>query len=706
MQPAKTFDFIVIGSGIAGLNCALTLSSFGKVLIITKAKLKNSSTYLAQGGIAAVLKKEDSLFSHQQDTLAAGYHHNNKEAVELLVKGGKEAIKQLEQLGVPFDKSTDGDFISSYEAAHSYPRILHASDFTGREIEQALIANVLKQKTIEIWEDTAAIDLIVKDKQCYGMQVLKNDTMQNIFARAVILATGGIGQLYQWTTNPAVVTGDGIAIAHRAGAELKDLEFIQFHPTALEENASPLLLLSEALRGEGAVLVNNKRERFMQNYHPKKELAPRDVVARAILHEQQKGKVFLDISQKGEKFILKRFPNISLALKKRGFDLTSQPVPVTPAAHFLCGGIKTDTYGRTTIKNLFVYGEVAATGVHGANRLASNSLLEGMVYSSQIKHCINEIPQKAKIINVIADEVNPQKGASSWAPRNVEQMIIPQIREIMWQHVGIVRTPFGLATGRQKLELLQQKLEKVKGATPLLLQTKNMLTVALLITKAAQNRKESLGTHFLNNPENDLLQYTKAMQQIAVNITLVIFRIISDSLYVYVDKKLPSESISESITLDEQVKEIFYKNLAFPLGKNYVEQLYTFSKGKKEITLAYYVLLNKDDKQTNNEQDWKKVSGKKFSEQEIISYALQRLRWKIEYTNVVYSLLPKTFTLSDLQKTYETILGEKLDKRNFRKKILSLKFLKPTEEKRVINARPAQMYTFTKRSPMLVKVFS
>jgi L-aspartate oxidase len=694
MQQEKTFDFIVVGSGISGLNSALTLSEFGKVLIVTKKKLSDSSTNLAQGGIAAVMKRDDSLASHHDDTLAAGYNHNDKKAVDLLVKNGQKAIKQLEKLGVQFDRQKNGDFVSSYEAAHSYPRILHASDFTGQEIEKTLIAAVLKKKTIEIWEDTAAVDLIIKNKQCYGLQVLKKQTFINLYSRAVILATGGVGQLYQWTTNPTVATGDGIALAYRAGAKMKDLEFVQFHPTALAENASPLLLLSEALRGEGAVLLNDKHERFMQKYHPKAELAPRDIVSRAILHEQQNRKVFLDISHKGKNFILKRFPNITRELKLRGFDLTRQPIPVTPAAHFLCGGIATDIYGRTSIKNLFAYGEVAATGVHGANRLASNSLLEGIVFSNQIKHCINELPQKPYVI------AKPQKNLVP-SPQSLisNDEVKKQLREIMWQYVGIIRTPVGLAIAQNELEKMQNnQLDN---------QTKNMLTVALLITKAAQQRKKSLGTHYINKSKTNLLQYKKPMQQITLKITLVIFTIESNALCVYVPNgKLPFEIISDSTTLDEQVEKIFSNNLTFPLEKNYIEQLYTFSKEKNEITLAYFVLLEKNDMQTTNEQNWKKAASKNFAEHEIISYALQRLRWKIEYTNVVYSLLPKTFTLSELQKTYEIILGKKLDKRNFRKKILSLKFLKPTGEKRVINARPAQMYTFSKRSPQLVKVFS
>jgi len=493
MQQEKTFDFIVVGSGIAGLNTALILTHYGKVLVITKKKLNDASTNLAQGGIAAVLKKEDSAASHVRDTLNAGYHHNKKSAVKLLVKGGAKAVDTLVKLGVNFDKHQSGELLSSYEAAHSSPRIVHATDFTGREIEKILIANVLENKNIEVWENTVAVNLIVKNKKCFGVQVLKNKKIINVYSRAVILATGGVGQLYQWTTNPTIATGDGIALAYQAGAQVKDLEFIQFHPTALQENASPLLLLSEALRGEGAILLNSKHQRFMPKYHSQKELAPRDVVARAIFEEQKKGPVYLDISHLKKAFILKRFPNISREAKKRGFDLTKQPIPITPAAHFLCGGIATDTYGRTSIKNLFAYGETAVTGVHGANRLASNSLLEGMVFPEQIKHCIDELPQDPIVIKILNNKLVTSHSSL------VTETIRNEIQTIMWQYVGIIRKQSGLETALKKLKKLQKEIEKSNGIDPRLFETKNMLTVAILITKAAQKRKESLGTHFIKN---------------------------------------------------------------------------------------------------------------------------------------------------------------------------------------------------------------
>jgi L-aspartate oxidase len=494
MQQAKVFDFIVVGSGIAGLNSALTLSSFGKVLIITKGKSTDSSTFLAQGGIAAD--------SHQQDTVAAGYNHNNIKAVKQLVKSGQAAIEKLSHLGVQFDKQKDGNLVSSYEAAHSYPRIVHATDFTGREIEKVLIANVVNNKNITIWEDTPAIELITNNNQCDGIKVLMNNIPYTLFSRAVVLATGGVGQLYKLTTNPLIATGDGIAMAYKAGAKIKDMEFIQFHPTALLYDTSPLLLLSEALRGEGALLFNSTYKRFMQKIHPLAELAPRDVVSRAIFQEMKKGNVYLDIRFKTKNFILKRFPNISHELKKRGFDLIMQPIPITPAAHFLCGGIKTDLYGRTTIKNLFAYGECAATGVHGANRLASNSLLEGMVFSEQIQYCVKDLPPKSNVVKSI-----PRDTATIIPTLNVDTLdkyviqsneIKTQIRELMWQYVGIVRTTNGLTTAQKKLRKLQKEIKILQNTRTSFFEVEAMVTVALLITKAAQKREKSLGTHYVN----------------------------------------------------------------------------------------------------------------------------------------------------------------------------------------------------------------
>ncbi len=488
----KTTDFIVIGSGIAGLNTARILADYGKVLIITKGLIRDSATSYAQGGIAAVFNKEDTIDSHIEDTLVAGRNHNNQNAVTFLVQQGKEAINQLQLLGVPFDKKPDGTFETSFEAAHTYPRIFHASDFTGREIEESLVSSVLLHKNIAVWENTFVSDVIIQDNHCFGVEIVKriSDQPTHIFARATIIASGGAGQVYQWTVTPAVATGDGVAMAHRAGAKIVDLEFFQFHPTALKEphqvsDQNELFLLSEALRGEGAFLRDNNGNRFMQEIHPQAELAPRDIVARAIFKKQKENAVYLDIRHKNKEFLTKRFPNIYAALQKRGFDLSRDLIPVTPAAHFMCGGIVTDLYGRTSVKNLFAYGEVAATGVHGANRLASNSLLEGFVFSSQIKYCIGEVPKQARVLpvkKIIQKEMQENDG------------IQKQLKEIMWNYVGIERSEKKLTFAIKKLIAINQKLQDCPVT-----ETKNMAQVSLLIAQAAYKRKKTLGSHYMTD---------------------------------------------------------------------------------------------------------------------------------------------------------------------------------------------------------------
>lgn len=478
----KTVDFVVIGSGIAGLNAALTLAASGQVLLITKQNCADASTTYAQGGIAAVTEKKDSFDAHITDTIEAGYHHNKKNAVELLVTHAPEAISRLKRSGVAFDEK------KTLEAAHSFPRIWHAGDITGAAIENALIRTIRRNSAVTIWEHATAVDLIVQDATCYGVTVLRDETVFPVFSRGTVLATGGIGQLYQWTTNPSVVTGDGIAMAHRAGAALTDLEFIQFHPTALKHGRSPLFLLSEALRGEGAYLRNKKGERFMQTAHPQAELAPRDVVARAIVKEQKSGDVYLDMRHKDSAFLNRRFPSITGELKKRGLDLTHDLIPVTPAAHFLCGGIVTDQYGRTSVGNLFACGEVAATGVHGANRLASNSLLEGMVFSSQIDHCVKDLPKKAKAIPFRTLTYTTEISDDDFRVR---------LQKCMWDYVGITRTTDGLSRAVTVLTEMKKKHTEDAFINEQVVERKNMIQTALLIANAAEKRKKSLGAHYL-----------------------------------------------------------------------------------------------------------------------------------------------------------------------------------------------------------------
>lgn len=484
-------DFIVIGSGVAGLTSALTLASFGKVLLVSKGGLRDCATSLAQGGIAAVVAKDDSFSSHINDTLEAGCFHNNKEAVELLVRNGPKAINWLIEQGVEFDKK--GRFFSlGQEAAHSFPRILHATDFTGRVIEEALVAKVKETANICCWTNSFALDLLVAQERCHGVQLLRANQIVNCFAKATVLATGGLGQIYFWTTNPAASTGDGLAMAYRAGARLSDLEFIQFHPTALKFGKSPLFLLSEAIRGEGGYLINAKGERFMTKIDSRAELAPRDIVARAIFEENKKGDVFLDVGHLGRKFLRKRFPNIYLELEKRGFDMATDKLPVTPAAHYSCGGVKTDLLARTNIRGLFAVGEVACTGVHGANRLASNSLLEAVVFARQLKKIAGELktsskPPNFKLIN-LSLELNDDKFAVD---------LMGKLKKLMWEKVGIVRNKNDLQKAKIKIEKWEKEIGQIDQLSLSIFQLKNMLLVAKLIINACLARSKSLGCHFL-----------------------------------------------------------------------------------------------------------------------------------------------------------------------------------------------------------------
>src|SRR3989339_951450 len=349
----NNFDYIVIGSGIAGLTTALTLADSGKVAIFTKKNPSDSSTNLAQGGMAAMIGEGDQADWHIEDTMKAGDFHNKKEAVKLLVKNSQEALLWLKKQGVLFDSKP------SLEAGHRLPRIFHTTDFTGADIEKALLKQVSKNKNIKIFKNSLAVDLIVKNHICQGVFILSKDNKINsFFAKSIILATGGSGQVYQWTTNPEVATGDGVAIAGRAGAEITDLEFIQFHPTAFKNKTSPLFLLSERLRGEGAKLVDEKGNHFAD------ELISRDKLSRSVFEKQKTSEVYLTMGHLNQKEIIKKLPNIYKRLKTYGYDLTRDRIPVTPAAHYQCGGVMTYLDGKTSIKNLFAVGEVAATGSH------------------------------------------------------------------------------------------------------------------------------------------------------------------------------------------------------------------------------------------------------------------------------------------------------------------------------------------------------
>lgn len=507
----QTYSYLIIGSGIAGLNFALNAAEKeGSVLIITKKKTVASGTNYAQGGIAGVLDRTDNFTKHVQDTLVAGAHHNNLRAVEFMVKHGPQAIHRLIELGVPFATDADGELLLTKEGGHSKRRIAFVGDYTGQEIEKTLIKKVHQHPLITILEHTFATDLLIKNKRCYGVQAYhqkpnhsnKQSThrrrrdqanqIENFYASVTVLATGGLGQIYRHTTNPAISTGDGLAMAARADLKFKDLEFIQFHPTALKYHHSPYFLISEAVRGEGAYLRNTQKQRFMKKYHHLAELAPRDIVARTIFEEEKKGPVYLDISHKNSTEIKLRFPKIYQKLKTCNLDLTHDLIPITPAAHYACGGIKVNLKGETKIKNLYAFGEITATGVHGANRLASNSLLEALVFSNQIiKHAIPSTKSpsphfpKPKILKLNQRELN------------LLQNVKRRLKKLMWENVGIVRTTANLKNTLQKITELEKTLPILTGFHPELKKIQNMIIVDRLITQAAYKRQKSLGGHYI-----------------------------------------------------------------------------------------------------------------------------------------------------------------------------------------------------------------
>ena len=476
--------FLVVGSGVAGLHTAWRASQHGDVLLLTKRSLFDSATAYAQGGIAAALGAGDSPKLHRQDTLAAGAALCDAAAVQVLVEEGPARVRELQTAGAEFDLDPKGELLLGREAAHSTNRIVHAhGDQTGAEVARTLIARVRRSKRITVLETTRVLDLIVARGACVGVRASVKGKATEIIADATVLATGGCGQVYRYTTNPVVATGDGYAIAHRADVTLADMEFVQFHPTALDTRENPLALISEAVRGEGAILVNERGERFMKKLHPLAELAPRDVVARAIFREQKKSCVYLDARKFGRRFA-KRFPGILALCTARGIDPRRDLIPVTPAAHYMMGGVVTDLNGRSSMPRLYAVGEVARTGVHGANRLASNSLLEGLVFAERVARDLAAVTALKKLPTPGKWTVPP------FADRGAAQVAADTVREIMWQHAGIARTAKGLRTAVAALAEIEERLPI--GATEEL----NLVQTARLIVEGALRRKESRGGHY------------------------------------------------------------------------------------------------------------------------------------------------------------------------------------------------------------------
>jgi len=477
--------FVVIGSGIAGLHTAWRAADHGDVVVLTKRTLRDSATAYAQGGIAAALGAGDSTQLHRQDTLAAGAALCDAAAVEVLVAEGPARVRELADAGARFDTDADGRFTLGKEAAHSRKRIVHAKgDQTGAEVARALIDRVTNHPRITVLETARALDLIVEAGRCCGVRVNVGGKAVEIIADATVLAAGGAGQLYRYTTNPLVATGDGYAIAHRAGAKLADMEFVQFHPTALETPENPLALISEAVRGEGATLVNLKGQRFMSRRHKLAELAPRDIVAREIFREQHDvGQVFLD-ARKLSRTFARRFPGILRLCLARGIDPRRDLIPVTPAAHYLMGGVITDLAGRSSIERLYACGEVSRTGVHGANRLASNSLLEGLVFAERVALDAVNQPRLPRLPRAQEWRVTPLRD------RGAAQVAADEIRQVMWVHAGVERNAKGLREARRALESIRARL--AAGAT----EEENMVATALLIVESALQRRESRGGHF------------------------------------------------------------------------------------------------------------------------------------------------------------------------------------------------------------------
>ncbi len=521
----QSAEYTVVGTGIAGLTFALSAARTGKVVVVTKKDDAESATNMAQGGIAAVLAGADSFERHIQDTLTAGVGLCNREAVEIAVRSGPDSIRRLMEWGTRFSTVDGGDELElGREGGHSERRIVHASDMTGREIERALLAAVDADPNIVVLENHMAIDLVVSDgldgrPACVGVHVLDTTLgcVETILSRITALATGGCGKVYLYTTNPDIASGDGVAMAYRAGVPVRNMEFIQFHPTCLYHPSVKSFLISEAVRGEGGVLRALSGERIMEGVHPLEDLAPRDIVARAIDKSMKMTgdkHVLLDVTGVGADRVRTRFPNIYGRLMELGIDMTSEPIPVVPAAHYLCGGVASDLYCRTEVAGLYAVGEVAHTGMHGANRLASNSLLEAVVFSQRAARSaieeVSESPARPRVDGPVDWEGN-EPGTSQ------EGVLVDYnwdaVRRLMWDYVGIVRNTRRLELALERMGPIVEEICEHFGKQPLnqdILELRNIAMVGELIIRSAMARRESRGLHYVEDyPRTDDVNFLR-----------------------------------------------------------------------------------------------------------------------------------------------------------------------------------------------------
>lgn len=502
MSTEFSHDVLIIGSGIAGLSLALSLSKRGRIAVLSKANMEQGSSFYAQGGIAAVIDPDDSVDLHVSDTLNAGAGLCDEQAVRFTVENSKASVQWLISQGVEFTRGDDEDYHLTKEGGHSHRRILHAADATGKVVVEALIRNVLDEQRIDIMEDHVAVDLIVENGRCVGAYVLDRKTshVDTFKARFVVLATGGASKVYLYTSNPDGASGDGIAMAWRAGCRVANMEFNQFHPTCLYHPQAKSFLLTEALRGEGAYLRLANGERFMHRFDDRLELAPRDIVARAIDHEMKRlgsDCVYLDITHKPKEFISDHFPTVMEGCARFGLDISSEAIPVVPAAHYSCGGVMIDQNGRTDLENLYAIGETTFTGLHGANRMASNSLLECIVYAKSACQHIESLWDKVDVPEM------PDAWDESQVTDSDEDVVIShnwdELRRFMWDYVGIVRTDKRLQRALNRADLLLAEIAEYYSNYKVssdLIELRNLAQNAELIIRSAMQRKESRGLHY------------------------------------------------------------------------------------------------------------------------------------------------------------------------------------------------------------------